>query len=65
MNKLEQFEDEVIYRYGFENWRTVLVFKVTDFIRKIFKLFSWNLLTKSQKCDIITTVKKREVKQND
>ena len=37
MNKIEQFEDEVIYRYGFENWRTIFVFKITNILRKFLK----------------------------
>lgn len=28
-------EDKVIWKYGFENWRTILVFKFTEIIRNV------------------------------
>ena len=32
---LERIENKVIRKYGFENHLTIVVFKVTDFLRKV------------------------------
>lgn len=31
---LQHLENKVIGKYGFENWRTILIFKITNFFRK-------------------------------
>lgn len=36
--KIENLENKVIRRYGFENKKTILTFKLTEFLRKIFRL---------------------------
>lgn len=34
---LRKWENAVIRKYGFENWRTVAVFRITEKIREIFR----------------------------
>lgn len=36
--KIENLENKVIRKYGFENKKTILTFKFTEFLRKIFRL---------------------------
>ena len=37
MKIIERLENGVIAKYGFENKRTIAVFRVTDILRKIVK----------------------------
>ena len=34
---IKRIENKVIRTYGFENWRTILVFRITNFLRKFSK----------------------------
>lgn len=36
--KIENLESKTIRKYGFENKKTILMFKFTEFLRKIFRL---------------------------
>lgn len=42
---LKRIENKVIHKYGFENWKTISVFKTTNFLRKFLKNY-WQI-TKS------------------
>lgn len=34
---LKRIENKTIRKYGFENWRTILVFRITNFFKKFSK----------------------------
>ena len=36
---IKRMEDRVIKIYGFENWRTILIFRVTNILRKFSKKY--------------------------
>ena len=33
---IERLQNKVIRRYGFENWRTILIFKITEKFSKTY-----------------------------
>ncbi len=35
---IRQIEDRAVRRYGFEAWQTIVTFKLTEIIRKVFGL---------------------------
>lgn len=35
---IRQIENRAVRRYGFEAWQTIVIFKLTEIIRKIFGL---------------------------
>ena len=37
---IEKIENYVIKNYGFENWKTILTFKITDIMRRYIKWIS-------------------------
>lgn len=34
---IEKIENYVIKNYGFENWKTILIFKITNIMRRYIK----------------------------
>lgn len=37
---LEKLENYIIRKYGFENWKTILIFKITNIVREYIKWIS-------------------------
>ena len=45
MKFIEKIENKTIHKYGFENKKTIFVFKATEILRKIFWEFQKKHLT--------------------